>query len=169
MRLLSQCRHEPTRRHRAVLTADLSLDLGMGYRGTHHFYHEQTLWGVLVDDHLHILAGYASDLCSPGFYLFGRWWGTPSKGAELASILHDFARQFMRPAVACSPWDRKGSDDLFYNALCLSNHPLASTYHGAVAGRLGDLWLRLNRPRPAVSCKRCQPCNLELCCEPGTP
>jgi hypothetical protein len=153
MKILSNFHWQSSQKYRARLCCDLELDLGMGYPGIHEFCHDSNLWGILRDDRLTIMAGYASDLCSPGFYLFGKWYGTPSKGAELPAFLHDFARQFMRPNVACSPWDRKGSDDLFYNALRMMRHPLAGTYHGAVAGPIGDLWMRLNRPRPETYCR----------------
>lgn len=152
MKRLSEFDWISTRKYRGMLTADLVLDLGMGYRGRHDFRHTGTSWGILSDDQLTIFAGYASDLCSPGFYLLGRWWGTPSRNAELPAFLHDFVRQFMAPAVACSPWDRKGADDLFYNALRMQRHPLAGTYHGAVSGPLGRIWERINKPRLAVSC-----------------
>lgn len=145
-----------SREYRAVLTADAKVYLGMGYSGRHEFCSEDgTLRGVLENDMLTLRAGYASDLCSPGYYLFGKWFGTPSKGAEIPAFLHDFARQFMRPNVACSPWDRKGSDVIFYNALTMVKHPLRDIYHGAVAGVFGNAWMALNRPRPKNYCRCC--------------
>lgn len=153
MKRISEFCWQPTRKYRAVLTADLVLDLGMGYKGRHEFCAgEGQLLGILNDDKLTILKGYASDLCSPGFYLFGRWFGTPSKGLELEAFVHDFARQMV--GLPCCPWDRKGSDDLFYNAGKMRGHGMKiDVYHGAVAGRLGNLWMRLNKPRHDVYCR----------------
>lgn len=153
MKLLSEFHHQASKTHRAVLTCDLTVNLGEGHVGYHEFCHDQNLWGILNNDRLTIMAGYASDLCSPGFYLFGKWYGTPSKGAELASFLHDFTRQFMRPNVECSPWDRKATDRIFYNALCMTRFPGRDLYHGAVSNILGDVWMWLNRPRPDVYCR----------------
>jgi hypothetical protein len=153
MKQLSEFHFQPTRKYRAVLTCDLELNLGMGYKGYHEFCADSgQLLGILSDDDLTIFAGYASDLCSPGFYLFGRWYGTPSKGMELEAFLHDFARQVMD--VPCCPWDRKGSDDLFYNAGKMRGHGMRiKIYHGAVAGFFGSLWIKLNKPRHEVYCR----------------
>lgn len=156
MKLLSEFHWKSSPKYRAVLTCDPVIDLQMGYRGDHEFVHEGTTWGFLHDDILTMQAGYASDLCSPGFYLFGKWHGTYSKGCEIPAYLHDFARQFMRPNVACSPWDRKGADDLFYNAMTMVKFPGRGLYHGAVKGPIGNLWMHLNRSRPKTSC-RCHP------------
>lgn len=157
MILLSEFDFKSTRKHRGVLTCDVELDLEMGYKGSHEFHHKKTCWGRIDDDHLTMLAGYASDLCSPGFWLFGKWRGTYSEGMELESILHDFARQFMRPGLACSPWDRKGTDDLFYNAGQMRGSKLIPTYHAFVASPIGSAWMALNRARPEVYCRCCDP------------
>jgi hypothetical protein len=153
MKQLSSFYFDPSRKYRAVLACDLVIDLGAGFRGHHEFQHQETLWGVLDDDRLTIFAGYASDLCSPGFYFCGRWFGTPSKGAELAAFLHDFLRQFMAPNLACSPWDRAETDRLFYNAMTMLGFRGRDIYNGAVAGPLGSLWIWLNKPRPDVYCR----------------
>ncbi len=153
MKLISTFHWSPSRKWRAVLGGDLVIDLGIGHRGHHEFVHGQTVWGTLINDRLTIFAGYASDLCSPGFYLFGRWFGTPSRGAELPAILHDFLRQFMAPNLACSPWDRHETDRLFFNALEMVGFCGRDVYHGAVAGPIGSLWIWLNKPRPDVYCR----------------
>lgn len=150
MKLLSDFHWKSTSSHRAVLTCDVTVDLEEGYTGYHEFCHDNNLWGILRGDKLTIMAGYASDLCSPGFCLFGRWYGTPSRGDELAAILHDFTRQFMAPNLECSPWKREDTDRIFYNSLSRGRRSL---YHGAVAGPLGSLWIWLNKPRPDVYCR----------------
>jgi hypothetical protein len=157
MILLSEFEFAPTRKHRGVLRRDLELDLCMGFTGQHEFYHKATCWGRANDDHLTILAGYASDLCSPGFWLFGKWRGTYSQGMELEAFLHDFLRQFMRPGLPCSPWGRKTTDDLFYNAGKMRKSKLIPTYHAFVASPIGSAWIALNRARPDVSCRCCAP------------
>lgn len=156
MKLLSEFTWEPSRKYRAVTTCDIVLDLGMGYVGSHEFRtKDNRLLGILNDDRLTIFAGYASDLCSPGWYFLGRWYGTPSKGMELEAILHDFARQVMD--TPCCPWDRHGSDDLFYNCGKMRGHGMKiDLYHGAVAGPVGSLWIWLNRPRHDIFCSVCE-------------
>lgn len=155
MKQLAGFHFSSDKKYRAKLTADLVLDLGMGYRGYHVFAHEETRWGMLNNDVLTIFAGYASDLCSPGIYVFGVWLGTPSRGMELEAFVHDFLRQFM--SVPCVPWDRKSSDAIFYNAGIMRGHNMKiKVYHGAVAGKLGDLWMWLNKERPEVSCTICE-------------
>lgn len=144
------------------MTCDALWDLEMGYRGYHEFCHEDLLLGILRDDRLTILKGYASDLCSPGWYLLGEWYGTPSKGKEDKSIVHDFTRQFMRPHVACSPWDRKATDDIFYNGMRDSKTWGKSLFHGAVAGPIGSAWMWLNKPRPDVYCRCIHPTPIGL-------
>ena len=151
MHLLSPVSWKSTRKYRAVTTGDLVLDLCMGFKGTHFFYCGETLLGMIVDDILTIFAGYASDLCSPGFYLLGMWVGTYSRGMELEAFLHDFLRQFLIP---CAPWDRKITDTLFYNAGRMRGHGIRiKIYHGAVSGKLGDAWMWLNKSRPDVYCR----------------
>lgn len=153
MKQITDLHYNPSKTHRAVLTSELVVDLGEGHVGYHEFCHDGNLWGILNNDRLAIMAGYASDLCSPGFYLFGKWYGTPSKGAELAAFIHDFTRQFIRPNVECSPWTRKDTDRIFYNALKMTRFKGRDIYHGAVSGFLGSFWTWINRPRHDVYCR----------------
>jgi len=104
--------------------------------------------GLCVDGILRIYAGYACDGYSPVLKIFGKFIRlTPTpKCGMLPAVVHDFTRQFIE--VKGCPWDRKFSDDLFYDLLVAGQEKkIASIYHGAVAGKVGDLFIAISRKK----------------------
>ena len=96
--------------------------------------------------------GYASDGYSPVIY---SPWGkaddpwlrlTPTPRCGFApAILHDVTRQFLN--VPGCPWDREQTDEWFFNCLVAGgvSKRRAGVYHHAVAGIVGDLYIRATR------------------------
>jgi hypothetical protein len=69
---------------------------------------------------------------------------TPACGYAPA-ILHDITRQFL--GVQGCPWDRKQTDEWFYNCLLAGgvSKRMAGIYHHAVAGSFGSLYIAATR------------------------
>jgi hypothetical protein len=150
-RLLSDFAYGPSESYRGVLHRDCVVDLCKGFRGFHEFRHGKRLLGVLFDDRLTIVEGYASDLCSPAVRIGKVWIGTPTSDREaLAAFVHDFVRQTMR--LPCSPWDRKTTDDLFWDFLTERKSRVRRLYHFAVSSGIGSLYIALSKPDPQITC-----------------
>lgn len=97
---------------------------------------------------LSILKGYASDGYSPVIRLpFGKFLRlTPTPKAGMWPALgHDLTRQFVD--VEGCPWARLDTDTFFYNWLVVggTSPDMAGTYYGAVAGPVGDAFIKLTR------------------------
>ena len=139
-------------KYRAFLLNCPQYDLQKGYKSRHTFIHDNGfVLGSVIGDILTINEGYTSDLASPAIRIFGKWVGTPTSERELDGvILHDFLRQTMR--VLCSPWNRKDTDDLFYEALLEGGSKRAGLYHWAVSSAPGDLFLKLTTKPLDVHC-----------------
>jgi hypothetical protein len=104
--------------------------------------------GLSVDGTLRIYSGYACDGYSPVLKVFGKFVRlTPTpKCGMLPAVAHDFTRQFA--GVEGCPWDRHFSDTLFFDLLVLGGSgDIASIYHGAVAGKVGDLFIAISRKK----------------------
>lgn len=129
-------------------------DLGASYE----FYSGETLLARHEGGTTLLHAGYACDGYSPVIRL--RWRGgcrflrltpTPRRAGMFPAIWHDFTRQFQD--VEGCPWTREQTDHWFYDALLAGgeNRHLAGTYYGAVAGLMGDAFIRLTRqPDPKL-------------------
>lgn len=140
------------RRWAVMMTADVSTPLPITAAPLDFLSGDQRL--VTWDgERLHVLAGYACDGYSPVIRLCGRWIRiTPIPPAGLwPAILHDALRQFV--GVPGCPWNRRNSDDWFYDALITGGiwRHHAGLYHAAVAGPVGSAWLHLTlRPDPSL-------------------
>lgn len=154
MKIVEELVLGPHRKYRAVVVKRFVVDLEKGFKGRHEFKHYNGFHlGSLNDDLLTINEGYTSDLASPAINVLGKWIGTPTGRREGPGvIIHDFTRQTMR--IPCSPWDRKITDDLFYDALVLCGSRLAGVYHAAVSGFAGDLFLRFTQKPLDVYCTK---------------
>lgn len=139
---------------RGQLKADLAIDLRKGYRGQHVFCLDGIPFATLNDDLFTTLSGYRSDLCSPAVKIRGRYIGTPTTRHEVAAA---FTHDAMRTALGCPccPFDRKITDDTFYDLLLESGSRWTPIYHGAVAGIIGSfyIWLSRFRKAPAITCQ----------------
>jgi hypothetical protein len=152
MKIIHPVRVRSHSKYRALLTNCPKYDLQKGYKGRHTFIHDNGfVLGSVTGDILTINEEYTSDLASPAFRIFGKWVGTPTSERELDGvILHDFLRQTMH--VLCSPWNRKDTDDLFYEALLEGGSKRAGLYHWAVSSAPGDLFLKLTTKPLDVHC-----------------
>lgn len=158
-------RWRPTYKYRAILTADVTVDLRKGYKGRHQWWtHGDSgsgaggssaggqLIATLVDDCLTIHEGYASDLCSPAVRVAGCWIGTPTgPGEELAAFVHDCTRQLL--GHPCAPWTRKDTDDLFYDFLGEGHSKVRRLYHFAVSSVIGSAFMALTRKDRSLRCR----------------
>lgn len=154
-RLLSAFTWERSRKYRAITTCEVVVKLNRPqYRGSHRFVLDGRLLASLDNDILTIHEGYASDLCSPAIRI-GKWWiGTPTSEREaLAAIVHDVTRQLLASKLACIPWDRKDTDDFFFEFLKESNSWVSGIYHRAVSGLVGSLFMRLTARTYKMSCQ----------------
>ena len=143
-------------KHRFVLVEDWKVDLQMGLRGYHELRDNDSLWAVLHDDLLTVMAGYACDGCSPAWRVFGRWYGTPTPpGAIGPAIVHDVLRGYL--GLPCLKYDRKFTDDVFYNLLKRSGFEWGDVYHGAVAGFWGNVYIKMTAARPSSAVCACHP------------
>ncbi len=152
-RILSELRYTSGGRYRFCLTADLAVDLGLGLNGNHVLRDGETDWAILRGDILTIFEGYAFDGCSPAWQIFGRWFGTPTpRKAVAAAAVHDCLRGYL--GLDCLHYTRKDTDDVFWNMLKAEGFPMGGVYHGAVAGPIGSLYIRLTAARPnKANCK----------------
>lgn len=142
-------------KYRAVLSQDLVVDLCKFYHGVHLFVDRGQPIAELCGDRFTLFRGYASDLCSPAIKIGKRWIGTPTSAREsLAAFVHDGLRQLLYACPRCVPWTRKDTDDLFYDFMVLRGSRRASIYHGAVAGPIGSLFMRLTAAPSTVICTR---------------
>lgn len=149
--LLSEVQYDQGSEYRFKLTGDLVVYLNKGLRGFHELKNNGTVWAILNNDKLTILAGYAFDGCSPAWRFLGRWYGTPTPRAVVpAAAVHDCLRQFM--GVKCLGYDRKLTDDIFHDMLREAGFPATSIYHGAVAGFWGSLFIKLTRKNSDAHC-----------------
>jgi hypothetical protein len=157
-RLLSVFAWAPSERHRGVMSKDCVIDIRKGYIGRHEFWSGDQLIATLANDHLTIHAGYASDLCSPAIKVCGIWFGTPTSEREaLAAFAHDCLRQILMARLKCCPWSRKDTDDIFFDLLRDQKSRFSSIYHGAVAGFLGDIFMKLTASKSDITCRPCKP------------
>jgi hypothetical protein len=93
---------------------------------------------------LTIMSGYSWNGCSPKWWAFGRWWGTPDPVCtHLASLVHDVLYQFGN--TDHFPINREACDMVFYNIMiaCSANKDFAGTYYGAVC-KLGCRFFKKN-------------------------
>lgn len=116
-----------------VLTKDLIVGLGMGFKGIHKFVDNGVERAMLVNDKLVIYAGYASDGASPHICTIGPIRiGTPShKKIAPAWFAHDCMYQF--GALPCCPWTYAQADDVLYHLMRERGSILAAPYHAAVS------------------------------------
>lgn len=151
--ILSHVEYRYGGKYRFVLTQDLVVDLNKGLKGYHILRDGKTSWAILDRDQLTIFAGYAFDGCSPAWRFFGRWYGTPTPPAAVAAAcVHDCLRGYL--GLGCISYDRKATDDVFFDMLKTAGFKPAEIYHGAVAGPLGSLYLKLTGNRPSrANCK----------------
>lgn len=95
---------------------------------------DNRVWATLTGDGtLTVMAGYMWNGCSPKWWAFGRWWGTPDPVCtRLASLVHDILYQFGK--TTHFPFNREACDMVFYNIMiaCSANKDFAGTYYGAV-------------------------------------
>lgn len=156
MIFLSPFREEPGDTYRSCLTADFTVDLEKGYQGNHDFVSLENgfRFASLHDDFFTLYTGYASDLCSPAVRIGRKWLGTPSSEKEKpGAYIHDAARQVMR--LACCPWNRKDTDDFFWDALTVTGSRQRNTYHFAVSSVIGSVFMLLTRKEPDCFCELC--------------
>jgi hypothetical protein len=128
-----------------VLTKAQIFETDRDFGGTYHFYSGDKLLAIHKLSLLVILGGYASDGYSPVKRLFGKWIRfvrTPKCGFGPA-VIHDLTRQFLN-TPGC-PWDRKQTDDWFYNCLRRGGEPHTGIFHRAVAGSLGTAYIWMTR------------------------
>lgn len=152
-RVLSELRYDEGGRYRFVLTSDLVVHLNKGLRGNHVLRDGDTDWATLRGDTLTIFSGYAFDGCSPAWRVFGRWFGTPTPhNAVAAAAVHDCLRGYL--GLPCLHYTRQDTDDVFWDMLKEAGFAMGDVYHGAVAGPIGSLYLRLTAARPnRATCK----------------
>lgn len=157
MKHISSLRYRTTGVHRAQLVADFTVDVEKGFQGYHEYEDEDGFhFATLNDDFLTLHAGWGWDKCSPSVKVFGRWFGTYSGTAEtFASAIHDATRAIL--AADCSPFTRKMTDDLFWDALVLKKSRVRRTFHTAVASPIGSFFMWLTRGRSECSCLTCPP------------
>lgn len=153
MKFLTECQYTSTEKYRGVLTADFVVDLQKGYRGFHVLSSLQDgVFATLDDDILTMKAGYPSDLCSPAFRFRGKWYGTHSGPKEApGAFIHDATRRIYQ--LQCIPFDRKQTDDFFWDALRLTGSRLVRTYHFAVSSFIGTLFLWTTLKKLDCYCK----------------
>lgn len=152
-RLLSDFIHGPSHGFRSWLKHDCTVDLRKGLRGVHEFTEWGHVFAILDDDRFTITGGQGSDLCSPAVKIGKFWIGTPSGPNEaLAAWVHDTTRRAL--LAGCSGLTRKMTDDLFYDFLVEKRSRWSRIYHGAVAGPLGSLYMKMNTPKQhGISCR----------------
>lgn len=158
MKALSNFCYESADEARGVLLADLVVDLQKGYRGFHQFSSlESGVFAELENDIFTIYDGFKSDLCSPAFRVFGKWVGTWSTEREaFGSFIHDAARRVRR--LPCCPFNRKDTDDFFFDALALKGSLVTKPYHYAVSSFIGTAFIKLTEKRSIdCYCKTHQP------------
>ena len=149
-RVLSELRYQYGGKYRFELLADLVVDIDLGLSGRHALCDGDKQWASLDGDRLTILKGYAFDGCSPAMRLFGKWHGTPTpRNAVAAAAVHDCLRGYL--GLDCTDYTRAATDDVFYNMLRDAGFPLGGVYHGAVAGFLGNLYIKLTAARPKTA------------------
>jgi len=138
-------------KYRFVLAEDYALDLDMGWTGEHVFCDAGRTFATLNGSVMTIFAGYAFDGSSPAFKICGKWFGTPTPDSVVAAALvHDCLRQFM--PLDCVPYNRKDTDDCFFNIMRANGWKATSIYHGAVAGIFGTIFIRLTNKSTTISC-----------------
>lgn len=153
-RLLSEPSYAYGGKYRFTLTSDLVVRLDRGFRGYHELCDGGKTWAILDGDKLTIMAGYAFDGCSPAVRVFGRWVGTPTPRKAVAAAAHDCLRGYM--GLPCLPYDRKTTDEVFYDMLDAEGFEGRDIYHGAVAGFWGSTFIWLTRGPSTANCK-CHP------------
>lgn len=116
-----------------VLTKDLIVHLGMGFKGIHKFIDKGVVMATLVNDTLAIHAGYASDGASPHICTIGPIRiGTPShKRIAPGFFAHDCMYQF--GSLPCCPWTYAQADDVLYHLMRERGSILGAPYHAAVS------------------------------------
>lgn len=156
MLLLHAPSYKQTSTSRAVSTSALWVDLQKGFKGTHKFYDKRGRYiALLVDDELTIFEGFEWDLASPAFRVGRKWLGTPTSDREVAAtMLHDFARGLL--GHACCPWNRKHTDDFFYDLMELQHSRVSRLYHWFVANPVGTLYIKLTYKGPQYTCHECK-------------
>lgn len=153
MRFLTECHYATSEATRGVLVSDFVVDLQKGYKGYHEFSSlEDGIFGTLDDDFLTIKNGYKSDLCSPAKHIGKKWHGTPTSEREApGAFIHDMARRVCR--LQCVPFDRKDTDDFFWDALHLTNSRLKRTYHFFVSSFVGTVFIWFTLKKMDCYCK----------------
>lgn len=153
MKLLSDFRYTTDATGRFVLTAPLVVDLEKGYKGEHTFSSlEDGTFATMEDDTLTLYVDFCWDGCSPAWYFKGRKIGTPEGEAEIfASGIHDFARRVY--LLACVPFDRKGTDDFFFDALALKKSKVKRLFHFAVSSFVGTFFIWITSGKLKYYCK----------------
>jgi len=128
-----------------VLISNFEFELDRDFGGVYEFYSGSKLLGIITGSKLEILRGYAGDGYSPVISLFDCWIRlTPTPKCGFApAVIHDFTRQFLN-TPGC-PWDRKQTDDWFYNCLRRGGEPRTGIFHRAVAGPLGTAYIWATR------------------------
>lgn len=154
MLLLSAPSYKQTGTSRAVSTSVLWVDLQKGFKGTHKFYDKAGRYvAMLVDDELTVFEGFKWDLASPSFRVGRKWFGTPTSEHEVAAtLLHDFSRGLL--GCPCCPWNRKHTDDFFYDLMELQHSRLTKLYHWFVSNPIGTLYIKLTYRGPQYACQQ---------------
>lgn len=144
-KLISEPRYRFGGSSRIQLAGPLVADLRMGWTENHHLAESGTVWATLEGDILTIMEGYTFDGCSPCFKILGRYVGTPTPARSIAAAaIHDCLRQFL--GQPCLEYNRKDTDDIFYNIMRSTGFRGAKIYHGAVAGFWGTMFMFLRSP-----------------------
>lgn len=153
MKLLSEFQYKTDGTGRFVLTDALVVDLEKGYKGYHEFSSlEDGLFATLHDDILTLYADFCWDGCSPAWYFKGKRIGTPNGEAEkFASCIHDFARRVY--LLACVPFERKDTDDFFFDALALKNSKVKRLFHFAVSSFIGTFFIWITSGKLKYYCR----------------
>ena len=153
MRFITECHYASSEEARGVLVSDLVVDLQKGYKGYHEFSSlEEGTFATLDDDFLTIKNGYKSDLCSPSKRVGKKWHGTPTSEREApGAFIHDATRRVCQ--LQCVPFDRKDTDDFFWDALRLKNSRLKRTYHFFVSSFFGTVFIWLTLKKMHCHCK----------------
>ena len=136
-----------------TLTEDVAFCVDQYYGRKLAFYSGGKLIATYINGVLTVKAGYALDGYSPviscPFFCdpedpWLRLTPTPKCGFAPA-ILHDITRQFLN--VPGCPWDREQTDEWFYNCLIAggTSKRRAGVYHHAVAGPVGDIYIKATR------------------------